>query len=342
MRATPGVTLAGRRAAATTLGDPAPRRYNRGAVKDSSALSLSHPRPLSAVPTRCTLCSGSRVSLRFRARGEVAVPDGSAWRCTSFGHRSHPPIWACRDCGVLFQWPAPAAADLTRAYADVVDPLYMAEGENRLLTFRRVARVLGPASGRRLLDVGAYCGYFLQVARECGFEAEGLELSRWAAGHARLLGFPVHSEPLVQLARGPRRYHVVTMWDVLEHLPDPEEEVDAARTLLEPGGRLYLSTIDTGSLSARLLGARWPWLMDMHLVYFDRANLSALLERRGFRVLGIRTYSHTVSLGYLLRKLGASFPSLSPLASALARHLPVHLPVPVNLGDNMLVAAERP
>jgi predicted TPR repeat methyltransferase len=235
----------------------------------------------------------------------------------------------------------PPAQDLEEAYASVVDPLYMAERENRILTFRNVVRELGPAAGRRLLDVGAYCGYFLEVARERGFRVEGLELSRWAAAHARTQGFTVHSEPLEVLAGTAERYEVLTMWDVVEHLPDPREELAAARMLLLPGGRLYLSTIDTGSLVARLLGARWPWLMDMHLVYFDRPTLSALLEEAGFRVTGIRTYSHTVSAGYLLRKIGASFPALSPVAHALARVVPTRWPVPVNLGDNMLVSAER-
>jgi hypothetical protein len=131
------------------------------------------------------------------------------------------------------------------------------------------------------------------------------------------------------------------MWDVVEHLPDPREELAAARMLLVPGGRLHLSTIDTGSLVARLLGARWPWLMDMHLVYFDRPTISALLEEAGFRVLDVGTYSHTVSAGYLLRKVGASFPALGGVARALARVIPTAWPVPVNLGDNMLVSAER-
>ena len=107
--------------------------------------------------------------------------DAGAWRCTSFGHRHHPPIYGCDDCGLLFQWPMPADEELEEAYGGVVDPLYMAERDNRILTFRKVIRSLGPAGGRRLLDVGAYCGYFLEVARERGFRAEGLELSRWAA-----------------------------------------------------------------------------------------------------------------------------------------------------------------
>ena len=310
-------------------------------VRESTAIAREPARSLAPVPDRCLLCGESRLSLRFPARGETARLDAGAWRCTSFGHRRHPPIYGCDDCGLLFQWPMPEAEDLEAAYAGVVDPLYMSERENRILTFRNVIRALGPATGRRLLDVGAYCGYFLEVARERGFRVEGLELSRWAATHARAQGFTVHSEPLEVLANTAERYEVLTMWDVVEHLPDPREELAAARMLLVPGGRLYLSTIDTGSLVARMLGARWPWLMDMHLVYFDRPTLSALLAEAGFRVTGISTYSHTVSAGYLLRKIGASFPVLSPLARALSRVIPTGWPVPVNLGDNMLVSAER-
>jgi len=312
----------------------------RPPVDRSTALVAAPARTLAPVPDGCALCGGGRLALRFPARGEPDA-DAGAWRCTSFGHRSHPPIWGCEECGLLFQWPRPSGAELRRAYEGVVDPLYMAERDNRILTFRKVARALGPARGRSLLDVGAYCGYFLEVAREAGWRAEGLELSRWAAARAREAGFEVHGVPLRELARGGARYDVVTMWDVLEHLPDPREEVEAARQLLRPGGELHLSTIDTGSLVARLLGARWPWLMDMHLVYFDRATVTALLEESGFRVRRVALYSHTVSAGYLLRKVGASFPALRPLAAALARVVPAGWPVPVNLGDNMRVSAER-
>ncbi|HET8725371.1 MAG TPA: class I SAM-dependent methyltransferase [Anaeromyxobacteraceae bacterium] len=310
-------------------------------MRTSSALAREPVRALLPVPDRCVLCGDSRLSLRFPARGEMVPLDAGAWRCTSFGHRHHPPIYGCDDCGLLFQWPMPPADDLERAYASVEDPLYMAERDNRILTFRNVVRTLGPAGGRRLLDVGAYCGYFLEVARESGFRAEGLELSRWAANHARAQGFTVHTEPLEARASAGQRYEVLTLWDVIEHLPDPREELAAARDLLVPGGRLHLSTIDTGSLVARLLGARWPWLMDMHLVYFDRPTISALLEEAGFRVLDVGTYSHTVSSGYLLRKIGASFPALAPFTRALSRVVPGSWPIPVNLGDNMLVSAER-
>lgn len=291
-------------------------------------------------PSSCYLCGSAKVALRFAARGG-GVTQQAAYSCTSFGHRAHGPIWACRACRLLFQWPLPDTTALLAAYGAVEDPLYLTEKDNRYLTFRKAVRLLGPAGGRRLLDVGAYCGYFVDVAREAGFAAEGIELSRWAVGHAQRLGIPVRNESIEERARSGARYDVVTLWDVVEHLSDPRRELQACARLLRRGGRIHVSTLDARSLVARTLGSRWPWLMDMHLVYFDRVTLPALLEEVGFRVLGRRTYTHTVSAEYLLRKAGASFPALAPLMAALRRLAPPRLPVPVNLGDNMVVSAER-
>lgn len=292
-------------------------------------------------PSGCHVCRSGRTALRFPARRSVAPPASAAYRCTSFGHRSHGPIWGCRACGLLFQWPLPEQPTLLAAYGAVEDPVYLAEKDNRYLTFRKAVRLLGPGGGRRLLDVGAYCGYFVDVAREAGFAAEGIELSRWAVTHARALGIPVRNESIEERARSGARYDVVTLWDVVEHLRDPRAELDACRQLLRPGGQLHVSTLDARSLVARGLGKRWPWLMDMHLFYFDRQTLPALLEQTGFRVVGRRTHAHTVSAGYLLSKAAASFPALAPALGALRRVVPARLPIPVNLGDNMLVTAER-
>jgi 2-polyprenyl-3-methyl-5-hydroxy-6-metoxy-1,4-benzoquinol methylase len=192
------------------------------------------------------------------------------------------------------------------------------------------------------LDTGAYCGYFLDVARAAGFEVEGIELSRWASAQARSLGLKVHNETLGQRASHGGRYDVVTLWDVIEHFADPRAELSSVFRMLKPGGRVYISTIDCGSLLARALGAQWPWLMEMHLFYFDRSTLPVLLESVGFRVIEKSNYTHVVSASYLMRKTAASFPKVGGLARLAGRLLPERLAVPINLGDNMLVAAERP
>jgi 2-polyprenyl-3-methyl-5-hydroxy-6-metoxy-1,4-benzoquinol methylase len=291
-------------------------------------------------PASCYLCEGRDLALRYPERRALERAD-AFYSCTSFGHGQHPPIWRCRSCGLLFQWPMPDPDDLLKAYSDVEDPLYVGERDNRYFTFRRVLDELGPPRARRLLDVGAYCGYFVDVAREAGFLAEGVELSAWAVAHARQLGLTMHNQTVRERAASGDCYDVVTMWDVVEHLEDPRAELDAAHRLLEPGGSLHLSTIDAGSRVARMMGRHWPWLMDMHLYYFDRSNIARLLEQAGFRVERIRRYTHVVSLDYLLSKGGAAIPAVDPVAEAIRTVVPEHWRVPVNLGDNMHVVARR-
>ncbi|MHA7629295.1 hypothetical protein [Corallococcus sp. M7] len=111
-------------------------------MMDNAARRASEPH-LAPVPDACYLCKGGRLRLRHRARGGTQAQGAAAYNCTSFGHRSHPPIWGCEDCGMMFQWPLLSPDTLLQAYQDVEDPLYVAEKDNRYHTFRRVLRELG-------------------------------------------------------------------------------------------------------------------------------------------------------------------------------------------------------
>jgi len=295
-----------------------------------------------AGPDECYLCGGRRLYLRFAARGAARDPGAEAYRCTSFGHGTHPPIWKCRSCGMASQWPMRQEAELLDDYRLVEDPIYETERESRYFTFRHVLRALGPGEGRTLLDVGAYCGYFLDVAREGGFDPEGLELSKWASDRARSLGFTVHSETLAQRSASGAAYDTITMWDVIEHMADPRAEVESAFRLLPPGGALYLSTIDAGSLVARAMGRRWPWLMEMHLHYFDRTTIRRLLADAGFVDVSIGCYTHFVSWAYLSAKLEKIAGRFAPVVRGAGRVVPGGWRIPVSLGDNMLVRCVRP
>ncbi len=295
-----------------------------------------------ADPVECYLCGGRALYLRFSPRGNASISGAEAYRCTSFGHGSHPPIWKCRRCGMVSQWPMRHETELLDEYRLVEDPIYEAERGSRYHTFRRVLRTLGPAENRTLLDVGAYCGYFLDVAREGGFQPEGLELSKWAAGRARSLGFVVHGETLADRGASGASYDTVTMWDVIEHMADPRAELEEAFRLLRPGGTLCLSTIDIGSLVARAMGRRWPWLMEMHLHYFDRSTITRLLEEVGFVDISVGDYTHYVSWSYLSAKVETFAGRFAPAWRMVAKVVPDGWRVPVNLGDNMLVRSRRP
>src|SRR2546423_9446684 len=97
-------------------------------------------------PTSCYLCGGRDLALRFPER-RTPESESGFYSCTSFGHGQHPPIWRCRGCNLLFQWPMPDPDDLLKAYGDVEDPLYVGERDNRYHTFRRgLSQVRPPQS----------------------------------------------------------------------------------------------------------------------------------------------------------------------------------------------------
>jgi len=243
---------------------------------------------------------------------------------------------------MVSQWPMRHKTELLDEYRLVEDPTYETERASRYYTFRRVLRTVGPGKGRTLLDVGAYCGYFLDVAREGGFVPEGLKLSKWAGERARSLGFPVHAETLADRAASGVSYDTVTMWDVVEHMADPRGELEAAFSLIRAGGNFHLSTIDAGSLAARAMGRRWPWLMEMHLHYFDRSTITRLLGEVGFVDISIGDYTHFVSWDYLSAKVEVMAGRFGPVWQRAGRAVPGGWRVPVNLGDNMLVGCRRP
>jgi SAM-dependent methyltransferase len=217
---------------------------------------------------------------------------------------------------------------------------YVTEAENWRRTFRDRLGDL-PATPGKLLDVGAATGFFVEQARAVGWDAIGVEPSAWAADYARReLGVEVFTGTLESMKFGDQAFDVVTMWEVIEHLPDPMVTLDEIRRILRPGGRLVLSTPDSGSRVARASGKRWlGWRkVPEHLFFFDRPNLDRLLVRAGFTPVRHRYASLTVSAGFAVER---AFSLLGLPSSWRAPRWISRRSIRVNPGYDLLVVATR-
>jgi hypothetical protein len=97
---------------------------------------------------------------------------------------------------------------------------------------------------------------------------------------------------------------------------------------------MVVHTIDIESPFARLMGSRWPWLMEMHIYYFSRRTLRTMLEQCGFQVLSDRPQGRYLRLGYLMNRVGALVPAIGRPLEWLVTKLRLRgWAVPVNLGD---------
>jgi SAM-dependent methyltransferase len=206
-------------------------------------------------------------------------------------------IVQCGACGLVYVGEDPAAIDFRALY----DESYYTGGQNGAF-----ADYVGQAAGRRaaarrrlwtlrrlkargrLLDVGCAAGFFLaEAARH--FDVRGVEPSTFAATFAReKLSLDVFNGTLHDAALPGASFDLITLWDVIEHVPDPAALLLEIRRLLAPGGRVVLTTGDIGSDYAKSRGAHWhlltpPW----HLYFFSRATLATLVGRAGLDVENI-------------------------------------------------------
>lgn len=150
----------------------------------------------------------------------------------------------------------------------------------------------------RLLDVGCGLGVFLRLAKERGWQAEGVELSQFAAGYARQThGVPVFNGMLSDFDAADESYDAVTFWDSIEHVAQPREDLLRAVRLLRPGGVLLLTTDNFACLVADVAAmlyhvslGRFTYpvervFIDRNLAYFTGATFRKLIDDAGLRTL---------------------------------------------------------
>ncbi len=294
----------------------------------------------------CNLCRATSYSEVYPSRlPDMSIRDvQEIFTCTSSAYGECGPIVRCDNCGFVYQNPQPDPNWILRVYESVVDARYDEEREGRVHTFRRSLSELSQhLSTGRLLDVGSHLGVFVEVARAGGWDAEGVEPSRWAAELARSRDLPVTQGAVADLERPGGTYDAVTLWDVIEHLADPSAELCRLHRMLRPGGVIAISTMDVDAAAARLLGRRWPWYMQMHLFYFSRRTLTRLVEQVGFEVVEIRRHRRIVRVAYLVsrleRRLGVLYPPLAGAVNAvgIGKRL-----VTADLGDLITLFARKP
>ena len=101
--------------------------------------------------------------------------------------------------------------------------------------------------------------------------------------------------------------------------------------------------MDIDSYMSKLLKHRWPWLMDMHLYYFSRNTLTAMLKKCGYQITWSGTQGRFLRLGYLSSRLTGFSPPIGKAAAAIFNILKVNeVAIPVNFGDLFTIYAQRP
>lgn len=207
-------------------------------------------------------------------------------------------IMTCDSCGVGITSPFPTKDELSltntamykieeRVQAYMTRKKYF---EKRYRAF--LADIKKLVSKGRLLDVGCNLGLFLWVAQSEGFEVTGVELNTECAEYGREhFSLTIHSSYLEELRFPDASFDVITLFDVLEHVPDIHGFLNEVRRILRNNGLLVLQSPNLGSLMADLTKSGWHWLTPPdHLYHFTPQSIQRLLQDAGFRVQKLETW----------------------------------------------------
>lgn len=270
----------------------------------------------------------------FRRIGRPLIGQLAPRDCPACGEARHHhlfnsfdgyPYHACETCGT---WFVPLEVDY-RLFAQLIE----AHEEYRALESRIVraretparaeadrarfrselealepllAAMRGPGGsagrGQRLLDIGCGMGYSLEVARERGIDAAGIEVEPQSIASCRSRGLDVgrnRSELRAggggrEQRDGPGRFSVISMFETAEHLVDPAGTLAAHVELLDERGIVVMTFPNLDSPSVRILRERLSWLYGGtytpgHINFFSRASITRLLERCGLVPLAIES-----------------------------------------------------
>ncbi|MBI1977230.1 MAG: class I SAM-dependent methyltransferase [Candidatus Omnitrophica bacterium] len=259
-------------------------------------------------------------------------------------------VLQCKRCELVFLE--------SRAKDDAFDPeekiYWENDGQKRIYLNEKVESIFTNEFKKRLsflqklipspgdlLDVGCGVGHFLKVAREEGWQVKGLDISSAAsqAAHERY-DLDVKVGTLEDRLFPPASFDVITLWDVIEHIRKPLENLKVANRLLKPGGILVMKTPNEGGLFkqiarvfSKLFGRKGSFLLKYvyytpHYFSYSRKTMDLLLSETGFKLLEYQL--DKTSLEFASQKIDVHYRKdpkrvivikLLPLANLLARLL---------------------
>jgi 2-polyprenyl-3-methyl-5-hydroxy-6-metoxy-1,4-benzoquinol methylase len=203
------------------------------------------------------------------------------------------PLKRCEQCSFIMTSPRPDIDDLPRYYSS---PEYLSHTEKSNTLIARAYRFVRHFTIRNkeklvrnyqvpatLLDFGCGTGDFLGHAQDTGWQVFGVEPShtarqvaatRMANIFATIDPVPLHS------------CNAITLWHVLEHVPDLRKTLDQLTQRLTPDGTIFIAVPNIESADSRHYGITWAGLdVPRHLWHFNRKTMERLLQQHGLKLL---------------------------------------------------------
>lgn len=268
-------------------------------------------------PTRCAICGTADGSEElYPAQLNPEAFTASVFSARRLPDRTHYRMVRCLTCGLVRSDPVLDAEALAALYRESSFD-YGDELEGIRATYgAALDRLASVAPGRNgLLDVGCGSGFVLELARDRGWQAiRGVEPSTEAIAEADAAVRPaIVQDVLREGLFEAESFDAVTLFQVLDHIPEPVAFLRECLRILRPGGAILALNHNVTAWSARILGERSPIIDVEHTYLYSPETMRRIFGQVGFEVVTVGPVRNTYSTTYLLH--------LTPLPRGLKQSL---------------------
>ncbi len=218
-------------------------------------------------------------------------------------------VVSCDNCNLKFINPRLDAEDIEDSYSNSLDETFSSQNLYRIETFKDTliklvkSKIINTEKHKKILDIGCASGSFLVACKELGFQPTGIEPNKKLVEYGK-------ENYKVDIKQGilnsdsfkNEKFDIITLWDVIEHLSNPSQTINIAKDLLNKEGLLIVNYPDSDTSVAKLLGNKWPFWLDVHLIYFSKLTMKNFLMKRGFKVILIKNHWQKLSIKYIFER----------------------------------------
>jgi len=273
----------------------------------------------------CNLCGSNNYKVLYKAKYENETQKDLIEKFRAAGDETLiDQIVKCKKCGFVYVNPRIKGKYILEGYSEGTDETHVGQAKGREITFAKQLKLINKFKPRKgkLLDIGTAGGSFLYVAKKNGWDVHGVEPNKWMAKWGKKhYGIDIKPGDIFANKYPDNYFDVVTLWDVLEHVPDAAKTLDEVNRILKPKGLLVVNYPDIGSWIARVLKRKWMFLLSVHLYYFTPRTIRIMLNKHGFKVKKIKPHFQSLAFGYLIFRTGAYSKFLQKIGKIMIKTL---------------------
>lgn len=216
--------------------------------------------------------------------------------------------------------------------------------KNSLIRLISIKKYLTNFAHKNIYEIGCAYGFFLDTVKKNFDKVSGIDVNQEAINYAsKTLNLDVNCGNFLNVESNIlEQYNIFCMFDVIEHLQEPNKFIKRINDYSQKDSLLIITTGDIGSFNAKINGKNWRLIHPpSHIHYFSKKTITKLLNNNGFEVLSINHCGYYRNFSFILNKIKFLTKYFGFFIKILKFFKILNLDIYLNLFDIMFIVAKK-